>query len=467
MAHNWQKIVCYNSSALANSLISDQDGKMAKDNRARTSHPRRVVITGIGCLTPIGNSKEEFWSGLRRGASGVDRIRAFEPDGIASQIAGEVKGFDPNSVLTAKDRQHVPRVVPLALGAARQAIADAGLSPSDMSLDERRRIGVVLGTGGGGLEFAERQYYYYYSGLHKKASVYTIPSSTIGTLSSELSMAFGLHGFSHVISTGCTSSTDALGYSTQNIMLNRADIVIAGGVDAPIAPGIMAAFCLMEVLTFSWNHEPQRGSRPFSKDRDGFVLGEGAWIFILEEMEHALERGAHIYAEIAGYGSTCDAYHRVRLNESGEEPARAMRLAIEEAGLDIEDIDYVNLHGTSTELNDRIETRAVKLCFGKRAYQIPMSATKSMIGHPQGASGAAGIAATLFAMEQGLVPPTINLDQPDPECDLDYVPNSARKADVRVALCNCIGFGSKNAAIVLKRMASVATFDVQRSTFNG
>jgi len=232
---------------------------------------------------------------------------------------------------------------------------------------------------------------------------------------------------------------------------NRADIVITGGVDAPLAPGILRGFCLMRILTESWNSDPEKASRPFSKSRDGFVLGEGAWIYVIETERSARERGANIYAEILGYGSTCDAHHRVRMSDSGVEPARAMEMAIADAGLKPQDIDYVNLHGTSTELNDRIETRAVKICFGEHARRIPMSATKSMLGHPQGASGAAGISAVLFAMQESRIPATLNLEDPDPECDLDYVPLRARDAEVRFALANCIGFGSKNAALVLRR----------------
>jgi 3-oxoacyl-[acyl-carrier-protein] synthase II len=278
-----------------------------------------------------------------------------------------------------------------------------------------------------------------------------VPTATIGTLSSELSMAFDLHGPSHIVSTGCTSSTDAIFYACETVISNRADIVVTGGVDSPIAPGILAGFNLMRILTESWNAQPERASRPFSKDRDGFVLGEGAWIYIVETERTALERGAPIYAEILGYGSTCDAYHRVRLNASGTEPARAMQTAIRDSGLRPDDIDYINLHGTSTDLNDRIETLAVKTCFRERARAIPMSATKSMIGHPQGASGAAGIGAVLFAMREGKIPPTLNLEEPDPECDLDYVPLQPRVADVRYALANCIGFGSKNSALILGR----------------
>jgi 3-oxoacyl-[acyl-carrier-protein] synthase II len=227
--------------------------------------------------------------------------------------------------------------------------------------------------------------------------------------------------------------------------------MISGGVDAPLAPGILAGFNVMTVLTDEWNEEPERASRPFSRDRSGIVLGEGAWIYVLEEYERAHKRGAKIYAEITGYGSTCDAYHRVRLEEKGDEPARAMTIAMREAGRVPEEIDYVNLHGTSTILNDRIETHALKLALGGQAKQIPMSATKSQIGHPQGASGAAGIGAALCAMHTSVIPPTINLDEPDPECDLDYVPHKARERQVRIALCNCIGFGSKNSALVIEK----------------
>jgi 3-oxoacyl-[acyl-carrier-protein] synthase II len=415
----------------------------------RAVRPDRIVISGFGCLTPLGNSREELWDGYRSARSGIQRIGAFDPSGFAVQIAGEVRGIDPYQYFHAKERQHVSRTAALGIAAARAAIDDAKIDFESLTTDERRRIGVVLGSGGGGLEFTERQYAHWYRGEPKKASVYTIPTSTIGTLSSEVSMAFRLHGPSHVISTGCTSSTDAFFYACDAIIGGRADVVVTGGVDAPLAPGILAGFCLMRILTESWNDRPERASRPFSKDRDGFVLGEGAWMYVVETEKSARARGAPIYAEVMGYGSTCDAHHRVRLDESGIEPARAMETAIADAGLSIDDIDYVNLHGTSTELNDRIETRAMKRCFKERAQRIPMSSTKSMVGHPQGASGASGISAVLFAMKESLIPPTLNLDVPDPECDLDYVPLAPRRADVRYALANCIGFGSKNSALVL------------------
>ena len=301
-------------------------------------------------------------------------------------------------------------------------------------------------------EFTEEQYRLYYTGQHKQVSVYTIPTSTIGTLASEVSMRFGLRGASHVISTGCTSSSDALGYASRQIRYGNAERILVGGADAPIAYLIVRGFILMRILTQRWNHAPPRASRPFSADRDGFVLGEGSWFFVLESLDAARARGAHVYGEIAGYGSTCEAYHRVRLEECGEEPARAMSLAIEEAGVPKQAVQYVNLHGTATELNDRIETRAVHVCFDGHAGRLAGSALKSLIGHPQGACGAAGVAATLLAMRDGVLPPTINLETPDPECDLDYVPDVGRRAALEYAVVNCIGFGSKNSALVLKKV---------------
>jgi 3-oxoacyl-[acyl-carrier-protein] synthase II len=407
----------------------------------------------MGCVTPLGIGREAFWDALVSGRSGVRRIETFDPSSFPVQIAAEVPSFDWEAQLNPKDRKHVPRTVPLAHAAAREALADARLVTQDMSLDERRAFGVELGTGGGGLAFTEQQYEYWYVGPTTKASVYTIPSSTHGGLSSELSMAFGLRGLSHIVSTGCTSSTDAISYAAQHISLGRQDLMLAGGVDAPIAPGILAGFNLMTVLTNDWNDEPQRASRPFSRNRSGMVLGEGSWIYVLEELNHAVSRNAEIYAEVIGYGATCDAYHRVRLAEDGSEPARAMRLALEDAGIEPKDIDYVNLHGTSTVLNDRIETSALKRAFDGHAARIPMSATKSQIGHPQGASGAAGLGAALCAMHTNRIPPTINLEEPDPDCDLDYVPNEAREANVKTALCNCIGFGSKNSALVIQKIS--------------
>lgn len=414
--------------------------------------PRRVVISGFGCVTPIGIGRENFWASLKNGKSGIKRIESFDTNGASVKIAGEIQDFDWEAELDPKDKKHVSRCVPLALRAAREAMADAKIATENFSLEEKRGFGVVLGTGGGGLAFTEKQYVYWLTNQVNKASVYTIPSSTHGGLSSELSMVFGLRGLSHIVSTGCTSSTDAIFYAAQHIALGRQEKMLAGGVDAPLARGILEGFNLMTVLTRDWNDAPEKASRPFDRQRSGMVVGEGSWIFVLETLESALERGAKIYAEIKGYGSTCDAYHRVRLEENGEEPARAMRLALKDAALAPEEIEYINLHGTSTVLNDRIETKAIKNAFGNHAYKINMSATKSQIGHPQGASGAAGIGATLLALNENIIPPTINLDEPDDECDLNYTPNISVKKEIKTALCNCIGFGSKNSAMVLGKI---------------
>jgi 3-oxoacyl-[acyl-carrier-protein] synthase II len=413
---------------------------------------RRVVVTGIGAISPNGLGREAFWRSVQAGESGVRRIESFDPSGLSVHIAGQAPPeFDESAWVSAKDRQHVSRVTPLAIAAADEAIRDAALDPAAMSRDELREIAVVVGSGGGSQEFTEQQYRLYYEGNSKQCSVYVIPTSTIGTLASEVSMRFGLRGFSHVISTGCTSSTDALGYAFRSIRMGVCDRIVAGGADAPIAPLIVRGFILMRIMTASWNAQPERASRPFSRDRDGFVIAEGAWFFMLEERELALRRGAKIYGEILGYGSTCEAYHRVRLEECGEEPARAIELALREAQLEPCQVQYLNYHGTSTELNDRIETRAIKIAFGRKAPHLPGSALKSLIGHPQGACGAAGVAATLLAMRDGVAPPTINLDEADPECDLDYIPNEARRLPIEHAVCNCIAFGSKNSALVLGR----------------
>jgi 3-oxoacyl-[acyl-carrier-protein] synthase II len=413
----------------------------------------RVVITGMGVVSPNGIGNDAFARATLAGTSGVKRISRFDPCCLPVHIAGEIPEFDELSWVDARERKHVSRVVPLAVAASAEALLDAGLDHAAMSLEDQRKIGVILGSGGGAQEFSEEQYRLWHSGHVKQVSLFCIPSGTMGTISSEVSMRFGFRGYSHVVTAGCTSSSDALGYAYQHIQAAVQPMFLVGGVDAPITPGIIKGYSLLRALTQSWNDEPARASRPFSADRDGFVLAEGSWMFVLEDLEHAQARGARIYAEIAGYGATCEAFHRVRMSDSPEEPARAIKLALDEAHLAPEDIQYVNLHGTSTEMNDRVETQALKLAFGGHAGRTPMSALKSQIGHAQGACGAAGLAATLIAMQQGQIPPTINLDQPDPHCDLDYVPDPGRKAHIEHAVCNCVGFGSKNSALVLRKVA--------------
>jgi 3-oxoacyl-[acyl-carrier-protein] synthase II len=413
---------------------------------------KRAVVTGLGVVSPNGIGKAAFCRAILDGKSGVKLITRFDASDLPVKIAGEIRDFDEMEWIDPQERKHVSRSVPLAIAASTEALKDAELDPAAMSLEEKREIGVVLGTGGGAHDFTDAQYHTYYAGKTKQISIFSVPSGTMGTMSSEISMRFGFRGMSHVVTSGCTSSTDAIAYAARQIQMGSLPMMLVGGVDSPLAWGIVKGFAFMRIMTSSWNHAPERGSRPFNLDRDGFVLAEGSWMFVLEEYEHARARGAHIYAEIAGYGSTCEAYHRVRLQECGEEPARAIQMAMQEAGISAQNVHYVNLHGTSTELNDRIETRALKLALGDHAYKVPMSALKSQIGHPQGACGAAGVAATIIAMQHNQVPPTINLEKPDPDCDLDYVPDAGRKAEIEHAVCNCIAFGSKNSALVLRRI---------------
>jgi len=414
---------------------------------------RRVVITGMGTVSPNGVGNTAFINAALQGKSGIRRITRFDPSDIPVQIAGEVADFDELAWVEKRERKHVSRVLPLALAAATEALSTAGIDTASLPLAEKRRFGVIMGSGGGSQEFTEEQYRLFFHQQYKQMSLFCVPTGVMGSLSSELSVRFGLRGPSHIVTTGCTSSTDGFGYSVRQIQSGRLDMTLSGGADAPIALGIVKGFILMKILTDSWNHAPERGSRPFSVDRDGFVVAEGAWMFVLEEYEHARARGAKLLAEICGYGSTCEAFHRVRLQECGEEPARAIGLAMKEAGIGAKDVHYVNLHGTSTQLNDRIETRALKLVLGEHAGAVPMSALKSQIGHPQGACGAAGVAATIVAMQNSQIPPTLNLESRDPECDLDYVPDVGRKQTIEHAVCNCIAFGSKNSALVLRNCA--------------
>lgn len=410
-----------------------------------------MVVTGIGAVAPNGIGIDAFSAALRAGMSGVALITLFDAEGLDCRIAAEIKNFSADDFITRQEIRRVGRAVPLLIAAAGEALSRAGICWQSLTTQEKQSWGVVIGSGGGTPDFTEEQYRLYFADQLHRVSAYNVSSSTPGSLPSELSLRFGFRGQSHLISTGCTSSTDALGYAFNMIRFGLATQLVSGGADATITPGIMQGFCVMRVVSASRNDDPERASRPFDRTRDGFVLGEGAWVLVLEEREHALERSAKIFGEVLGYASTCDAYHRVRLNPDGEEPARAMQLAIEDAGVAKDEIGYVALHGTSTQLNDRTETVAAKACFGRRAYEIPMSSVKSMIGHPQGASGAAGVASALLAMNQGFLPPTINYAEIDPECDLNYIPNRGLEKRTEIALCNCIGFGSKNSALVVAR----------------
>jgi 3-oxoacyl-[acyl-carrier-protein] synthase II len=414
----------------------------------------RVVITGIGVVSPYGVGRERFWTHVSRGCSATRAITDFDasafPCTVAAPVPSPITIDDAVPVASGNgdgggrpDPRRYSRASLIAVIAAREAWADAGLRTNEPG------AGVLVGSGAGGIDVAERQYFEFFNDGWKRVTPYAIPVSIVGMISSEISIALELHGISHVLSTGCTSSTDAIGYAASLIRSGDAEVILSGGADACVTPGMIFGFSKMRAVSTRYNDAPAEASRPFDRGRDGFVLGEGAWMVVLEREDRARARGAAIYASIDGYGSTCDAYHRVQMDPDGEQIVRAMRLAIERSGRPYEDIGYVNYHGTSTVLNDAVESRCVRTLFGKRADAVPGSSIKSMIGHPQGASGAAGIVTSALALARGFLPPTINQRDADPDCDLDFLPNHGRPAAPAAALCNCLGFGSKNSAIVL------------------
>jgi 3-oxoacyl-[acyl-carrier-protein] synthase II len=406
---------------------------------------RRVVITGLGAVTPIGNDVETFWSNLKNGVSGIRLVEAFDTKDHDCKIAGEVRGFEPKRYFkNAKDLRRTDRFAQLAMAAARMALDDGGI---DLERVRRDRFGVIVSSGIGGLKTLEEQYRILLTKGPSRNSPFTIPMLISNMASGLISMEYGLHGPNLCIVTACATSNNAIGESWRTIKFGDADIFLAGGSEAAIVPIGLAGFAAMKALSLR-NDEPERASRPFDRDRDGFVMSEGAGVVVVEELEHAKARGAKIYCEITGYGLSADAYHMTAPPPEGEGAARAMKLALEHARIGIEDVDYINAHATSTGLGDISETHAIKTLFGERAYQVPISATKSMTGHLLGGAGAVEMAACALAIRDSVIPPTINLENPDPECDLDYVPNAAREKKVRVALNNSFGFGGHNATLV-------------------
>ena len=418
-----------------------------------------VAITGIGVVSPFGVGRERFWQHIRGGCSATRAITDFDATPYGCTVAAPVPPVTIQDAITISERapgasaerngrpdpRRYSRASLIAVIAATEAWSDAGLRLGEPG------AGVLVGSGAGGIDIAENQYHEFFNGGWKRVTPYAIPVSIVGMISSEVSIALELHGISHVLSTGCTSSTDAISYAASLIRAGEADVILSGGADACVTPGMIFGFAKMRAVATRYNDMPAAASRPFDAGRDGFVLGEGAWMMVLEREERARARGAHVYATIDGHGSTCDAYHRVQMDPDGEQIIRAMQLAIDRSGRAPEEIGYVNYHGTSTMLNDAVESRCVRRLFGSIADRVPGSSTKSMIGHPQGASGAAGIVTAALAIRDGFLPPTINQTDPDPECDLDFIPNVGRRADITAALCNCLGFGSKNSAIVLGR----------------
>jgi len=419
-----------------------------------SSGPHRVVISGIGVVSPFGVGRERFWQHVSCGCSGTRAITQFDVSSYPCQVAAWVP---PVSIADAPnldgDGDHDGRADPkrysraalFGVIAAREAWRDAGLRAGEAG------AGVLIGSGGGGIDVGEKQYEDFFTSGGRHVTPYAIAVGICGMVSSEISISLGLRGMSHVLSCGCTSSTDAIGYATSLIRSGEYDAILSGGTDGCVLPGMIFGFSRMRAVSTRYNDRPAVASRPFDRGRDGFVLGEGAWMLVLEREERARARGAQIYASIDGYASTCDAYHRVQMDPDGDEIVRCIETALCRAQRPPEEIGYINYHGTSTQLNDRIEAQCVRRVFGRHADRVPGSSTKSMIGHPQGASGAAGVAATALAMTYGLLPPTINLDDPDPACEMDFIPNTSRPGDIDAALCNCLGFGSKNSALVLGR----------------
>jgi 3-oxoacyl-[acyl-carrier-protein] synthase II len=414
----------------------------------RLLRTRRVVITGIGPVAPIGIGREAFWAGLESGKNGVDRISSFDPSGHTSQIAAEIRDFDPSAIMPHKEVKRMGRSAHLAVAAARLAVDDGRLA---LTTDTKSQVACVLGTGTSGLEYVEEDFYWVRAGGVGKMRPYAGIAAYAGALSSEVSRSLGLTGPSLTISTGCTGAIDAMGYTFEMIRYGHADVALTGGADAAVSPGILGAFCQMGAVATRFNDTPQRACRPFNKDRDGFVIGEGGWIFIFEELNHALRRGATIYGEVSGYAATCDAYHMSKPLPAGTYTAKAINMALADAMALPSEVDYVNAYGNSTPINDSYETMVIKQVFGHHATRLMISSTKSMVGHSIGACGAGGVAATLLAIYRNIVHPTINYDLPDPACDLDYVPNVARAAEVKLAVCNTLAFGSKNAAMVLRK----------------
>ena len=414
-----------------------------------------VVITGIGAVSAFGVGRERYWDHISRGISGTKAITQFDVSTYPCRVAGWVPpvSIDDAPALDGDD-EHDSRADPrrysraalFGVIAAREAWSDARLRAGEEG------GGVIIGSGGGGIDVGEKQYEDFFTAGGRHVTPYAIALGICGMVSSEISISLGLRGISHVLSCGCTSSTDAIGYAASLVRSGEYDVLLSGGTDGCVLPGMIFGFSRMRAVSTGYNDRPGEASRPFDLRRDGFVLGEGAWMFVLEREDRATARGATQYARIEGYGSTCDAYHRVQMDPDGSEIVRCIEMALGKAHRSPGEIGYVNYHGTSTQLNDAIESRCVRRVFGCHADQVPGSSTKSMIGHPQGASGAAGVAATAMALNRGVLPPTINLDEPDPVCDMDFIPNAARRVDIDAALCNCLGFGSKNSALVLGRV---------------
>jgi 3-oxoacyl-[acyl-carrier-protein] synthase II len=409
---------------------------------------RRVVITGLGVIAPNGTDLEPFWDGLVNGRSATGTVTAFDTDGMPSTVDAEVKDFDPTQWMSVKDIRRTDRFVQLAVGASLIAARHAGLT---MDTEDPNRVGVLIGSGIGGIDTICTEHVKLLNQGPRRLSPFLIPMLIINMAPGQVSIMLNAKGPNFSIATACATAAHSIGEAASIIWNNEADVMIAGGSEAALNALGFGGFCAMKALSCR-NHEPEKASRPFDLERDGFVMGEGAGIIVLEEYEHARKRGADILSELVGYGATADAYHMTAPSPGGEGGARCMAAALRNAGLNVDQIDYINAHGTSTPLNDKLETEAIKTVFGDRAHTVPISSTKSMVGHLLGAAGAVEIIASILCMKHNTIHPTINYETPDPECDLDYVPNTAREAKIDTVLSNSLGFGGHNATLIIKRI---------------
>jgi 3-oxoacyl-[acyl-carrier-protein] synthase II len=407
---------------------------------------RRVVVTGIGAVTPLGNDAETTWKNIMEGVSGIGPVTRLNADDFPAKVAAEVKEFNVENFIDKKDARKMDRFTHYAVAASLMAVKDSGLEITD---ENAPRVGVWIGSGIGGMETFEQQHETFMNRGYRRVSPFFVPMMIPDMATGQVSITLGARGFNSCTVTACATGTNSIGDAFKVIQRGDADVMVSGGAEAPITKMSFAGFCANTAL--STNQDPQKASRPFDKNRDGFVMGEGAGIVVLEELEHALARGAKIYAEIVGYGATGDAYHITAPAPEGEGGARAMKMALDDAGLAPEEVGYINAHGTSTEYNDKFETMAIKNVFGEHAYKLAVSSTKSMTGHLLGAAGGIEAIFTVLALKEGVLPPTINLETPDPECDLDYVPNEARRQKVNAAISNSLGFGGHNATIAFRK----------------
>ncbi|MFH1338760.1 MAG: beta-ketoacyl-ACP synthase II [Candidatus Omnitrophota bacterium] len=409
---------------------------------------RRIVVTGLGVISPVGNDAHSFWNALIEGKSGIDKVTLFDASAFESRIAGQVKGFEPKDYgITPRDLRRTDKFVQYAIAASRQAIEGAGLN---LDNEDKTRIGVLIGSGIGSLQVVEKEHLVLLKSGPSRVSPFLIPMLIVNEASGWVAITFGLKGPNSCVATACASGSHAIGDAFKIIERGAADIMVTGGTESAITPMALAGFCALKALSCR-NDEPQKASRPFDAQRDGFVMAEGAGVVVLEEFEHAKKRNADIHAEISGYGMSCDAYHITAPDPDGQGAALAMKTAIGDAGLNPGDIDYINAHGTSTKLNDKIETMAIRSVLGAHAKKVMVSSTKSMTGHLLGAAGGVEFVAACLTAKNGVVHPTINYEYPDPECDLDYVPNVARQAKVNVVMSNSLGFGGHNATLVVKK----------------